>query len=89
MTKLTKKQKALQGKVDSNKLYPLTDAIGIVKEAATAKFDESIDVAVQRLGRRSSRASGKPCRRDQAANVRRARCRMMTRRTLAAAKPSR
>src|SRR3954470_1286251 len=47
MTKLTKKQKALQGKVDSNKLYPLTDAIGIVKEAATAKFDESIDVAVQ------------------------------------------
>src|SRR6059058_1727936 len=47
MTKLTKKQKALAGKVDSTKLYPLTDAIGMVKEAATAKFDESIDVAVQ------------------------------------------
>jgi ribosomal protein L1 len=47
MAKLTKKQKALQGKVDSTKLYPLTDAISIVKEAATAKFDESIDVAVQ------------------------------------------
>src|SRR6188474_2782223 len=47
MTKLTKKQKALQGKVDSMKLYPLSDALGIVKEAATAKFDESIDVAVQ------------------------------------------
>ena len=47
MTKLTKKQKALQGKVDSNKLYPLAEALGIVKEAATAKFDESIDVAVQ------------------------------------------
>src|SRR6478672_6730996 len=47
MTKLTKKQKALQGKVDSDKLYPLTEAITIVKEAATAKFDESIDVAVQ------------------------------------------
>jgi large subunit ribosomal protein L1 len=47
MAKLTKKQKALEGKVDSNKLYPLTDAITIVKEAATAKFDESIDVAVQ------------------------------------------
>jgi len=28
-------------------LYPLTEAIGIVKECATAKFDESIDVAVQ------------------------------------------
>src|SRR3954452_19219517 len=47
MTKLTKKQKALEGKVDSNKLYPLADAIVIVKDAATAKFDESIDVAVQ------------------------------------------
>src|SRR5688572_22702741 len=47
MSKLTKKQKALEGKVDSTKLYPLVDAIGIVKEAATAKFDESIDVAVQ------------------------------------------
>src|SRR3954462_5288348 len=47
MTKLTKKQKALQGKVDSNKLYPLTEALAMVKDAATAKFDESIDVAVQ------------------------------------------
>jgi large subunit ribosomal protein L1 len=47
MAKLTKKQKALQGKVDSLKLYALGDALGIVKEAATAKFDESIDVAVQ------------------------------------------
>ena len=47
MTKLTKKQKALQGKVDSTKLYALDAALGIVKEAATAKFDESIDVAVQ------------------------------------------
>src|SRR6476620_11275964 len=47
MAKITKKQKAQLGKVDSNKLYPFADAIGIVKEAATAKFDESIDVAVQ------------------------------------------
>src|ERR1700712_3402359 len=47
MSKVTKKQKAQVGKVDSNKLYPLADAIGLVKEAATAKFDESIDVAVQ------------------------------------------
>jgi len=47
MAKLTKKQKSLEGKVDSNKLYPLNDALGIVKQAATAKFDESIDVAVQ------------------------------------------
>jgi len=47
MAKLTKKQKALQGKVDSTKLYDLNAALGMVKEAATAKFDESIDVAVQ------------------------------------------
>jgi large subunit ribosomal protein L1 len=47
MSKLTKKAKALQGKVDSTKLYPIGDALSIVKECATAKFDESIDVAVQ------------------------------------------
>jgi large subunit ribosomal protein L1 len=47
MTQLTKKQKAFKGKVDSNKLYPLADALGIVKECANAKFDESVDVAVQ------------------------------------------
>ena len=47
MAKLTKKQKALQGKVDSTKLYAFADAVVLVKEAATAKFDESIDVAVQ------------------------------------------
>ena len=47
MAKLTKKQKALEGKVDSTKLYPLADAFRLVQEAATAKFDESIDVAVQ------------------------------------------
>jgi large subunit ribosomal protein L1 len=47
MAKLTKKQKAQEGKVDSNKLYAFDDAIGLVKQFATAKFDESIDVAVQ------------------------------------------
>jgi len=47
MTQLTKKQKAQVGKVDSNKLYPIADALELVKQHATAKFDESIDVAVQ------------------------------------------
>jgi large subunit ribosomal protein L1 len=47
MPNITKRQKTTQGKVDSNKLYPIVDALGIVKECATAKFDESIDVAVQ------------------------------------------
>lgn len=47
MAKLTKRQKALEGKVDSTKLYPIDEALKIVQECATAKFDESIDVAVQ------------------------------------------
>jgi large subunit ribosomal protein L1 len=47
MTKLTKREKTLVGKVDSVKLYPIADALTLVKECATAKFDESIDVAVQ------------------------------------------
>ena len=48
MANLTKRQKAMQGKVaDSQKLYAIIDALAIVKECATAKFDESIDVAVQ------------------------------------------
>ena len=47
MAKLTKRQQALQGKVESTKLYAIEDAFKIVQECATAKFDESIDVAVQ------------------------------------------
>jgi large subunit ribosomal protein L1 len=47
MSKLTKKQKAFAGKVDSMKLYALTDALAIIKDCANAKFDESIDVAIQ------------------------------------------
>jgi large subunit ribosomal protein L1 len=46
MSKLTKRQKTYAGKVDSTKLYPIADALGIVKECAIAKFDESIDVSV-------------------------------------------
>jgi len=47
MAKLTKKQKLSAGKVDSNKLYPIGEALALVQQYATAKFDESIDVAVQ------------------------------------------
>jgi large subunit ribosomal protein L1 len=47
MTQLSKKAKGFKGKVDANRLYPLADALALVKECATAKFDESIDVAVQ------------------------------------------
>jgi large subunit ribosomal protein L1 len=46
MAKKTKRQKALQGLVEANKSYPVADAFALVKKGATAKFDESIDVAV-------------------------------------------
>ena len=38
--------KAVRGKVDRVKSYPIDDALKLVKETATAKFDESVDVAV-------------------------------------------
>jgi large subunit ribosomal protein L1 len=47
MAKLTKRQQAQQGKVDTTKLYAIEEALTLVKGAAVAKFDESIDVAVQ------------------------------------------
>ena len=47
MTKLNKREKALAGKVDTVKLYGIDDALALVKDCAKAKFDESIDVAVQ------------------------------------------
>ena len=46
MANLSKRYKAIAAKVDRTKLYPLGDAIKIVKENATAKFNESIDVAI-------------------------------------------
>lgn len=47
MAKLGKRAAAIAAKIDRTKLYPVTEAIALVKECATAKFDESIDVAVQ------------------------------------------
>lgn len=47
MAKLSKRAAAIAAKIDRTKLYPVTEALALVKETATAKFDESIDVAVQ------------------------------------------
>ncbi|WP_375214379.1 50S ribosomal protein L1 [Aquabacterium sp.] len=47
MPKLTKRQQAFADKVDTTKLYGLDEALALIKSAANAKFDESIDVAVQ------------------------------------------
>jgi len=46
MAKISKRKKALAEKLDRNKLYAADEALNLVKECATAKFDESIDVAV-------------------------------------------
>jgi large subunit ribosomal protein L1 len=46
MTTLSKRRKAFANKVDRAKAYPALDAMKLVKETATAKFDESVDVAV-------------------------------------------
>ena len=45
--KMTKRLKAIAAKVDRNKVYPVAEALALIKETATAKFNESIDVAVQ------------------------------------------
>ena len=46
MAKLTKKQKALEGKVDALKLHSVDEAIKTVRELASAKFDETLEVAI-------------------------------------------
>ncbi|MDE2048596.1 MAG: 50S ribosomal protein L1 [Betaproteobacteria bacterium] len=47
MAKVSKRYAAIAGKADSQKLMGVEDALKLVKDCATAKFDESIDVAVQ------------------------------------------
>jgi large subunit ribosomal protein L1 len=46
MAKLTKRKKIAQEKLDANKDYEINEAVALLKELATAKFAESIDVAV-------------------------------------------
>ncbi|NWG32669.1 MAG: 50S ribosomal protein L1 [Rhodocyclaceae bacterium] len=46
MAKHSKRVQALRAKIDRSKSYPLAEALSLVKENATAKFNESIDVAV-------------------------------------------
>ena len=46
MAKVSKRIKALRAKIDSSRVYPVSEALALIKETATAKFDESVDVAV-------------------------------------------
>ncbi len=47
--KLPKKRKAVDSKVDRNKVYSLKDASNLVKDVNTTKFDASVDLHI-RLG---------------------------------------
>ncbi len=47
MAKLSKRVQVFREKVNRNKVYALDDALALLKECATAKFNESVDVAVQ------------------------------------------
>jgi len=46
MAKISKRLKAIRAKVDRTKLYPVDEALTLIKETCNAKFDESVDVAV-------------------------------------------
>ena len=46
MAKLAKRVRATRDGVDRDRLYPLSDAIKLVKDRATAKFDETVEVAI-------------------------------------------
>ena len=46
MAKLSKRVRAFRAKVDSSRAYPLSEAVGLLKEFATAKFNETVEVAV-------------------------------------------
>ncbi len=43
---MSKRFEALVGAVDRNRVFPLAEAVGVVKKTATAKFPESVDIAM-------------------------------------------
>ena len=49
MSKLTKNQKSVAGKIEAGKAYTVDEASSLVKEITTTKFDASVDIDV-RLG---------------------------------------
>lgn len=46
MAKLTKRQKAIQEKIEEGKLYPIEEAVALLKDVSSVKFGETVDVAV-------------------------------------------
>lgn len=46
MAKITKRQRAINEKVDSTKQYSIEDAVALLKELSNVKFAETVDVAI-------------------------------------------
>ena len=46
MARKGKRLRAAEAKVDRSKAYPLADAVALLKQTASAKFDETIEVAL-------------------------------------------
>ncbi len=46
MAKLSKRSKAINEKIDREKVYPLEEALGLLKEVSSVKFTESVDISV-------------------------------------------
>ena len=45
MAKLSKRRRAINEKVELGKLYPIEDALNLLKDLSTVKFPETVDVA--------------------------------------------
>ena len=63
MPHVSKRRKAITAKVDPRKSYAALEALNLVKQTATAKFDEAVDVAVNlgidaKKGEQTVRGSG-------------------------------
>lgn len=46
MSKLSKKQKSWRELIEPDKAYPLKEAVSLIKQTASAKFDESVDISM-------------------------------------------
>lgn len=46
MSRRSKRIQAIRAKVDSNKLFPVSEVFALLKDVSTVKFTESVDVAV-------------------------------------------
>lgn len=46
MAKISKRSVAIRSKIDRTRLYPIDEGLALMKQLSTARFDESVDVAI-------------------------------------------